>query len=111
GRAPVFLDANIAAVDPAELLERLAKRRAACTCLRLVGKCTREVNEARHAARLLGAYGKRPRGRCPAEQHDELAASCMSGKEQCEGGQGLSRHSSAPVATGSPQAPRMSNRE
>src|SRR5262249_35243418 len=71
-RAPVFLDANIAAVDPAELLERFAKCRAACTRLRLVGKCIREVNEAWYAARLLRARRERTRRRA-AEQRDELA--------------------------------------
>jgi len=33
----------------------------------------------------LGARRERPRRRRTAEQRDELAPSCMSGKEHCEG--------------------------
>ena len=37
------------------------------------------------ASRLLRACRQRPRGRRAAEQRDELAPPCMSGKEHCEG--------------------------
>jgi hypothetical protein len=45
-----------------------------------------------------------------AEQGDELAALCMSGKQHCEGRWGFG-HDRLPVATGSPQALRIPNRE
>ncbi len=45
-----------------------------------------------------------------AEQRDEVAAPCMSGKEHCEGRRGFG-HDRLPVATGSPQASRTANRE
>ena len=47
-----------------------------------------------------------------AKQLDKRAPPCMTGKEHCESRQGLRRrHGSAPVATGSPQPPRIPNRE
>src|SRR5262249_15078626 len=45
-----------------------------------------------------------------AEQRDELAAPCMSGKQHSEGRRGFG-HDRLPVATGSPQALRILNRE
>jgi len=50
------------------------------------------------------------RGRRAAEQRDELAALCMSGKQHSEGRRGFG-HDRLPVATGSPQALRILNRE
>src|SRR5262249_27422334 len=44
------------------------------------------------------------------ESHDELAALCMSGKQHSERRRGFG-HDRLPVATGSPQALRISNRE
>jgi hypothetical protein len=47
-----------------------------------------EVNEhadAPHPLALLRARRERPRSRRAAEKRDELAASCMSRKEHCEG--------------------------
>jgi hypothetical protein len=38
----------------------------------------------RHFGRLLRARSERPRRRRAAEQRDELAPPCMSGKEHCE---------------------------
>jgi len=38
-----------------------------------------------HLTGLLRARRERPRRRRAAQQRDELAASCMSGKEHCEG--------------------------
>ena len=60
--------------------------------------------------RLLRARRERPRRCRAAEQRDELAASCMTGKEHCEGRRGFG-HDRLPVATGSPQAFRIANRE
>src|SRR5262245_58223555 len=41
--------------------------------------------DTRDLRRLLRAGRERPRSRRAAEQRDELAPSCMSGKEHCEG--------------------------
>ena len=60
--------------------------------------------------RLLRARRERPRRCRAAEQRDELAAFCMTGKEHCEGRRGFG-HDRLPVATGSPQAFRIANRE
>ena len=68
-----------------------------------------EIPDHRHR-RLLRPRHKRPRCRRAAEQRDELAASCMSRKEHCEGRRG-SNHDTALVATGSPQASRKLDRE
>jgi hypothetical protein len=59
---------------------------------------------------LLRPHGERPGNRRAAEQRDEVAASCMTRKEHSEGWRG-SVHDTAPVATGSPQAPRIPIRE
>src|SRR5262245_2630571 len=45
----------------------------------------RAVEKANHRHGWLAARRERPCGRRAAEQRDELAASCMSGKEHCEG--------------------------
>jgi hypothetical protein len=60
--------------------------------------------------RLLRARRERPGGRRAAEQRDEVAALCMSGKQHSEGRRGFG-HDRLPVATGSPQALRIRNRE
>src|SRR5262249_4796096 len=44
------------------------------------------------------------------DKRDEGAALCMSGKQHCEGRRGFG-HDRFPVATGSPQALRILNRE
>ena len=41
--------------------------------------------DAPHALALLRARRERPRRRRAAEQRDELAAPCMSGKQHSEG--------------------------
>ena len=51
-----------------------------------------------------------PRSRRAAKERDELAALCMSGKQHSEGRRGFG-HDRLPVATGSPQALRIPNRE
>jgi hypothetical protein len=45
----------------------------------------RQKTDAPNLASLLGARGERPRSRCAADERDELAPSCMSQKEHCEG--------------------------
>src|SRR5215813_9264105 len=59
--------------------------------------------------RSLRVRRERPHGRT-AEQRYELAALCMSGKQHSEGRRGFG-HDRLPVATGSPQALRILNRE
>jgi hypothetical protein len=59
---------------------------------------------------LLRARRDRPHSRRTAEQRDALAALCMSGKQHSEGRRGFG-HDRLPVATGSPQALRIPNRE
>jgi hypothetical protein len=59
---------------------------------------------------LLRARRERPRRRSAAEQRYEIAALCMSGKQHSEGRRGFG-HDRLPVATGSPQALRILNRE
>ena len=55
------------------------------------------------------ARPERPRGGA-ADEADERAALCMTEKEHAEGRRGLG-HDRFPVATGSPQALRLSHRE
>jgi hypothetical protein len=43
------------------------------------------ISDRRELSRLLRPCRERPRHCRAAEQRDELAASCMSGKEHCEG--------------------------
>src|ERR1700745_4353046 len=74
----------------------------------VVRRCGADKSDHRHC-RLLRARRGRPR-RCTAEQRDELAALCMSGKQHSEGRRGFG-HDRLPVATGSPQALRILNRE
>src|SRR4029077_20814506 len=64
----------------------------------------------RRRCRLLRPCRERPSQRRTAEQRDELAAPCMSGKQHSEGRRGFG-HDRLPVATGSPQALRNRNRE
>jgi hypothetical protein len=64
----------------------------------------------KRAQRVLGPSRERPTGGSAAEQRDELAALCMSGKQHSEGRRGFG-HDRLPVATGSPQALRILNRE
>jgi hypothetical protein len=69
------------------------------------GRTCTEVGD--NTARLRA---DRPRSHRAAEQRDEFAASCMTGKEHCEGRRGLG-HDRTPVAAGSPQAFRTLIRE
>jgi len=72
----------------------------------------RSASETRSPASPAAARAQRerPRGRRTAEQRDELAPPCMSGKQHFEGRRGFG-HDRLPVATGSPQALRILNRE
>jgi hypothetical protein len=75
-----------------------------------VGGESIEHADAPHSLGLPGARRERPRGSRAAKQRDELAAPCRTRKKHTEGRRG-SIHDIAPVATGSPQAPRILIRE
>src|SRR5262249_45048381 len=73
-QAPAILDPQVAALAPAQLLQRLLERRELGTA----GAATaREHADPPYAPWLLRARPERPRGRRAAEQRDELAASCV----------------------------------
>jgi len=75
----------------------------------VTGRFAIEESNNRHF-RLLRTRRERPRRHRAAEQHDELAPLCMSGKQHSERRRGFG-HDRLPVATGSPQALRIRNRE
>ena len=73
-RAPASIDAHVAAVGPAQLLQPLQERRDAG--LRIADRPRRELDEhadAPHPLALLRARRERPRRRRTAEKRDELA--------------------------------------
>jgi hypothetical protein len=76
-------DRDVLTLNVTVVLETLAK----CTQVKVVRirrtRCGAEKPNHRHRWPLR-LRRERPRGRA-AEQRDELAASCMSGKEHCEG--------------------------
>ena len=108
--APAVIDADVLADGPTRLLETLRKRREAGLSFRIVRRKGHQHADAPHALARLRARSERPRRRSTAEQRDELAALCMSGKQHSEGRRGFG-HDRLPVATGSPQALRIPNRE
>jgi len=67
------------------LLQPLQERCVACLPFLIVLDLVREHADAPTALRLLRARSERPRHCRAAEQRDELAPSCMSRKEHCEG--------------------------
>ena len=66
---PADVDAQVAADDPARLLQALLERREACLPFRIVGGGVYENADATHA--LLRARGKRHRGR-PAKHRKKF---------------------------------------
>src|SRR5262249_13551772 len=71
-QAPAILDPQVAALAPAQLLQRLLERRELGTA----GAATaREHADPPYAPRLLRARRERPCGCGPAQQRDELASS------------------------------------
>ncbi len=108
--APAVVDPYIAAFAPAQFLQRLQERDPTGPRFRIVLGQVHEHTDAPHPLDRLRARRQRPRGRRAAEQRDELAAPCMSGKQHSEGRRGFG-HDRLPVATGSPQALRILNRE
>jgi hypothetical protein len=104
---PAIFDRDVLALDIANFAQAAAERSYELreSGRRRIG----EVANHRHR-RLLRARRERPRRRRGAGQRDELAALCMSGKQHSERRRGFG-HDRLPVATGSPQALRISNRE
>src|SRR5262245_34527670 len=72
-----MIDPHVAAVLPAQLLQRLHKRRNVGLCFRIAdvdGACTAEYGYPRYTLTLLRACRERPRGSA-ADKRDELAPS------------------------------------
>src|SRR5262245_50574398 len=103
---PPVLDCYISTLDVPGVAQALAEcRHKMCD---LIGWLCTQIADYRGL--LLGDCRERPCRRCTAEQRDEIAALCMSGKQHSEGRRGFG-HDRVPVATGSPQALRILNRE
>src|SRR5262249_684203 len=75
GDTPAGVDADVAAVEPAQLREPLQGRRSAGLKLRVVSGAGHQHADAPHPLRLLRARREGPSRRRTAEQRDELAAS------------------------------------
>src|SRR6516225_2160550 len=76
--APAGVDPHIAALVPAQLLQRLQERRDLRLTFRIGGGHVHEHTYAPHALGLLRACRERPRGCRAAEQRDERAAAAHS---------------------------------
>src|SRR5215831_11445872 len=84
GRGPARVDLHVAADAPAGLLETLQESAEAGLKFPIVRTRGQENANEAYLLALLRPRRKRPRGRCAAEQRDELAAPCMTGKEHRE---------------------------
>src|SRR5262249_314695 len=73
-RTPADVNANIAALGPARLCQRLCKCQNAALLCRIVRREVGQHADAPHALALLRAWRERPGRRRAAEQRDELAA-------------------------------------
>src|SRR5262249_23538895 len=102
---PAVFDRYVLAVDIAGFLQALTE----CSYHRDIPARRCAVEESDHRHQLLRPRRERPRRRA-SEKRNEIAPPCMSRKQHSEAGRG-SNHGSALVATGSPQPPRMSDRE
>src|SRR5262245_47022354 len=78
-----IIDLDIASYSPPECLQPLVQCLRAGLRFSIIRGAHHHENPP-HPLALLRARRKRPRRRA-AEQRDELAASCMSRKEHCEG--------------------------
>ena len=78
GRRKTVIDADIAALCPAEVLEPLAKCREAGVGLRVVLGIADEHADPPQLARLLRSHHERPHGHRAAEQADELPSLQLS---------------------------------
>ena len=81
---PALVDPHVAALGPAQLLQTLHERRQTGLSFQTVGRRLMSTPIAAHPGLLLRARRERPCRRA-AEQRDELAAPCMSGKQHSEG--------------------------
>src|SRR5262249_40273581 len=72
--APAIIDPQVASNRPARFRKPLQERQQARLRFRIVRTAVHEHPDAPHAAGLLRPRRERPRGRCAAEQRDELAA-------------------------------------
>jgi hypothetical protein len=75
---------EIAAFDPAQLAQRLHERRHVGLRQRFGGGAVHQHADAPRRAGLR-ARGERPGGHRAADERDEFAAPCMSGKQHSEG--------------------------
>src|SRR5262249_21507078 len=73
-RAPADVNADITAIGPARLRQRLCERQEAGLSCRIVCSHVHEHADAPHAVALLRAYRERPGDRRAAEKRDELPA-------------------------------------
>src|SRR5215468_4955785 len=69
------IDADVAAVEPAQLREPLEERRYAGLKLRIISGAGHQHADAPHALALLRARRERPCSHRTAKQRDELAPS------------------------------------
>src|SRR5262249_54120798 len=76
-RCPAGVDPYVAAVSPARLLQPLDERDNARLSFRIVRGQVHQNTDPPRPFALLRACRKRPRGRCAAEQRDELASPCV----------------------------------
>jgi hypothetical protein len=83
-RTPAKVDPHVAAVGPAQLLQRLQERRYPGSSFQVVCWKGYEHADAPNAFGLRPRR-ERPRSRRAAKQSDEVASPCMSRKEHCEG--------------------------
>src|SRR5262249_23449174 len=70
---PAIIDAEVAAVDPAQVAQSLLKGSTPQSRLWIIGGERHQYAHAPHLFRLLRARRERPRGRRAAEQRDERA--------------------------------------
>jgi len=79
---PVVLDSHVLALDVAGFAQGFVERGRVARGA--IERTTADKADNGHG-RLLRARRQRPRSRGAAEERDEGAAPCMSGKEHCEG--------------------------
>ena len=84
-RSPPIIDLNVTAVCPPKLLEPVLKDFNTRTPIHVTFGEYRQHTDPPHALGLLRARRVRPTHRRTAEERDEIAPPCMSGKEQGEG--------------------------
>ena len=104
---PAVFDRDVLAFD---IAGSFRPWRNAAQTLRLPRQATRRRETRSPASPAAARAPRAASSRRAAEQRDELAPSCMTRKEHCEGRRGAG-HDRTRVATGSPQPFRIPNRE